>query len=226
MPDKTTTIAEVCAEAGKPFRETVEARRQAKIAEDIAVAEAAAKQKHDDAVAAEVERARVTVEANKKIADEAAAAQAILDAAAGKKEGEAAAAPAEDEPIEAAAKAVEFAFKANEELGVIEGIASVADIFDRENERVQKGALVGMAFEFCAKSKRDFKINHTEKIDCELVESYTGALTKVPGVIDHSVKSHWFVTLKPKDPAILEAAKAGQVVGMSWGGGKETQDAA
>jgi len=217
MAEKPKTIADVVAEAGKPFRDDVATRAAAKKERETAEATAVEKKKHDDEVAAAVHDAKVKVEAQQKLEAENAEARALLEANGVKVDVTVA---------EPAAKSLAFAFKANEELGVIEGIASVADIFDRENERVQKGALIDMAFSFCAKAKRQFKLNHEKNIPCDLVESFTGAPTKVPGVIDHTVKSHWFVTLRPHDAEILEAAKAGKIIGMSWGGGKEVKDAA
>jgi len=35
---------------------------------------------------------------------------------------------------------------------------------------------------------------------------------------DVSKASHWVVAVQPTDPEVLEAAKAGEIVGFSWAG--------
>jgi hypothetical protein len=133
-------------------------------------------------------------------------------------------------------KAKPVSFKAiSVDHGVIIGVGSVADIYDKEDELVEKGALIGMAFDFCAREKRVFKANHTDEIECELVSSWPGGAIKatdaegketIIGIdIRKGVESHWFVGVRPKDPAILEEARKGNLAGFSWSGGADKKSA-
>jgi hypothetical protein len=135
-------------------------------------------------------------------------------------------------------KAVQ-SFKAiavDEELGVLTLIGSAAHIVDREDESVEKGALIRMAFDFCASKGRTFKANHAHEIDCDLVASWPGTPVLKSGVmvgpgdaipaddpivainIEKGNETHWFVGVRPNDPEVLKAAKNGEILGASWGG--------
>ena len=98
--------------------------------------------------------------------------------------------------------------------------------------------MVVMAHDFCASDKRVFKANHTNEIEMKLVESAlgrpildTGVMLKAGDAIPDNAKvigfdtmadpTHWFVGVKPEGegaPALLEAAKAGEIAGFSWAG--------
>lgn len=121
--------------------------------------------------------------------------------------------------------------------GVIIGIgASIA--VDNQDEAVQKGALIGMAYEFCASAERQFLANHDQKakVDADLVCSWPGAPVLKSGKIlapgedvpegdsvvainiEKGQETHWFVGIRPKDETVLKAARDGEIAGFSWGG--------
>jgi hypothetical protein len=109
---------------------------------------------------------------------------------------------------------------------------------DREEDAVEKGALVGMAYDFCASPNRVFRANHDQEfpIEADLVESIIGAPVLksgrmlLPGEefptddpfaainVEKGNETHWFVSVRPTDPAIIERARNGELVGASWGG--------
>jgi hypothetical protein len=85
---------------------------------------------------------------------------------------------------------------------------------------------------------RTFKANHSEPLDCTLVESWVGAPIisdgdalrtlkadetlaedmNVVGInIEKGNETHWFLSFKPSDPEVAEIAKAGGIAGGSWG---------
>lgn len=124
-----------------------------------------------------------------------------------------------------------------DDQGVIVGIgASIGE--DREGEAVQKGALLGLAYDFCAGSQRAFKANHDNeaRLNAELVSSWPGAPVLKSGVvlepgaeipeddpivainIEKGNETHWFVGVRPLDKETRKAAKDGEIVGFSWGG--------
>lgn len=121
--------------------------------------------------------------------------------------------------------------------GVIVGIGASISV-DREDDAVQKGALLGLAYEFCASKGREFRANHDPEVvlDAELVASWPGAPILKSGTIlqpgqeipsddpvvginiEKGKETHWFVSIRPKDKAIVDAARKGEIVGFSWGG--------
>jgi Putative phage serine protease XkdF len=133
-------------------------------------------------------------------------------------------------------KARPIAFKAAyvSDDGVIYGIGAYATNVDLDNDVVATKALVKMAYDFCAASERTFKANHQENLDADLVASMPGApilksgriLTAGEALPDDDpitaicLKSEpiaWFVGVRPHDPEIAKAAKAGAVAGFSFG---------
>jgi hypothetical protein len=117
-------------------------------------------------------------------------------------------------------------FKASsvDDHGVIYGVAA-STALDHDGETTEKGAIVRMAYEFCGAEQREFKANHGETLKAKLVASMPGApIYAEDGVtikaidITAGAETHWFVGVKPEDPAIVEAAKCGLVSGFSWGG--------
>lgn len=164
----------------------------------------------------------------------------VVIAAREKAQADVAAAAKPVEPVvEPAAEEKGMTFKAVcvDDQGVIIGIgASIAT--DNDNESVSKGALIGMAHDFCSSDNRAFRANHDKgmAIDADLVASWPGAPVLKSGRIlapgeaipqDDAVvainiekgkETHWFIGVKPRDPRVLEQARKGELVGFSWGG--------
>lgn len=134
-------------------------------------------------------------------------------------------------------KAMTFKAVCVDDQGVIIGIgASIGT--DRQDEAVTKAALLGLAYDFCAGSDRQFRANHDEKatVDADLVCSWPGAPVLKSGKIldpgaevpegdsvvainiEKGKETHWFVGIRPKDEAVLKAARNGEIAGFSWGG--------
>lgn len=128
--------------------------------------------------------------------------------------------------------------------GVIIAIGASVGL-DREDDAVTRGALVGMAYDFCASSNREFRANHDADaiLKADLVASFPGAPILKSGALlapgseipdDDEIigidirkgnETHWFVGIKPHDPAITEAARKGELAGLSWGGYARKEDA-
>jgi hypothetical protein len=146
-----------------------------------------------------------------------------------------------EQPEGEKAKAASFKAIGVDEFGVIVGIGGAAgspEHLDLDGEFLEKGDLIKMAFDFCASPSRQFKANHQDALDAQLVESWVGTPIiedgkgvrelkagerlvngmKVVGIgLDVTKASHWFVGVKPTDPSIVKAAKDGAVAGFSWG---------
>lgn len=160
----------------------------------------------------------------------AAAAQAAVDAQA-TPDAEAAK-PAEE--IKETAKPVTFkaAYVSND--GVIYLIGAYAGNVDLDNDVLQTKALVDMSYDFCSSKARTFKANHKNDIAADLVASMPGApILKsgrvmaygedlpeddpITGICITSEPVAWFVGIRPHDKAIAEKARAGEIIGSSWG---------
>ena len=120
--------------------------------------------------------------------------------------------------------------------GVIIGIGSYAEMVDLDNEVVRKSDLVKMAYDFNASKERKFRANHKADIDCDLVASWPGAPMLKSGKVltagepipdddpivgislEKGSETAWFLAVRPHDPLIAQAAKAGDVAGFSWSG--------
>lgn len=142
------------------------------------------------------------------------------------------------QPAAAEAKAATFKAVAVDDQGVIIGIGAMAGNIDRDGEVVQVGALLQMAYDFCASKARTFKANHDDaaELSADLVASMPGAPVlksgrilkagedlpdddPVVGInIEKGNEIAWFMGIRPHDPAVLEAARKGEIVGFSWGG--------
>lgn len=212
-----SSIAEVVAEAG---RKTAEAVARLVHPQESAMG-AVAETKIEEAPAVQAEPAPEETAA--EVVDEVPATDVPAVA---------------ESPVTAdEAKAMTFKAVSVDDRGVIYGIGgSIAR--DKQDEDVEKGALIGLAYDFCARADRTFRPNHdqTATVDAELVESWLGepvlksGRVLAPGEavpandpIDlaqcrKGQETHWFMTVKPKDPAILDAARKGELVGFSWGG--------
>lgn len=134
-------------------------------------------------------------------------------------------------------KPLAFKAVAVDDQGVIIGIGASIGV-DSQDEAVTKAALLGLAYEFCAGTDREFRANHDEKakVDAELVCSWPGAPVLKSGTIlapgqevppndpivainiEKGAETHWFVGIRPKDEAVLKAARNGEIAGFSWGG--------
>lgn len=140
--------------------------------------------------------------------------------------------------VKEAGKAQAIAFKAAKLKGgesVIYGIGASVNV-DLDDEFLKQKSMVTMAHDFAASNKRTFKANHAEEVEMELVESWTGVpLVKsgdtvtalkagetladdaqVVGISFEGTATHWFIGVRPSDPAVVEAAKAGEIAGFSW----------
>jgi|SRR5579862_7835424 len=144
----------------------------------------------------------------------------------------------------AAAEKAKRAFKAvaNDELGVIIGIGAAVGSptnLDLDGEFLEKSDVIKMCFEFTESAERSFKANHDGGVDAKLVASWAGQLVIKSGDgmrflnenepltdemdvlaigTDVSKAGHWVVAVQPTDPEVLEAAKAGEIIGFSWAG--------
>lgn len=143
---------------------------------------------------------------------------------------------------EPAAELAKLSFKAVQvdDQGVITLCAS-SIAKDGDGDTVEKAAMIGMAYDFCATAERVFRANHDESapIEAKLVESCVGVPVLKSGKVlepgeaipeddpfDHvrtmdaakACNTHWFVSVMPTDPEIVKAAKEGKIVGSSWGG--------
>lgn len=146
------------------------------------------------------------------------------------------AAPAADVASDGGKARPVFKAVAVDDQGVIYGIASMVTV-DREGEIVEKGALLQMAYDFCASKARQFLFNHDKDapLDADLVASIPGAPILKSGRVLKAGESlpdddpvvgidiqkgneiAWFVGLKPHDSRVLEQARKGGH-GFSWGG--------
>lgn len=127
-----------------------------------------------------------------------------------------------------------------DDMGVITFIGgAVGDVqrLDLDGEFIEKGDLLEMAFDFCAGAERAFDVNHGEAVKADLVQSWVGApivkdgegirvlkadevLTNEHDVVgiatEKGAETHWFLSVRPHDPEIVEKAKKGDFVGGSW----------
>lgn len=118
--------------------------------------------------------------------------------------------------------------------GVIYLIGAFAGNVDLDDDVLQTKALVDMAYQFCSSEKRTFKCNHKDELAADLVASMPGAPILKSGkvlkfgeqmpeddeIVGICLKSEpicWFVGVRPHDKAVAEKAKAGEIVGSSWG---------
>jgi hypothetical protein len=160
-------------------------------------------------------------------AREAAAAATQAQATAPTQEGKGGATPVAFATVKAGTGA---------NSGVIYGVAASVNV-DLDNEQLEQPSLMSFAHDFVASTKRTFKANHTEYVKVQLAESWTGipliqdgetvrALkagevldpkAEVVGISFKGEPTHWFIGIKPDDASIIEAHKAGELVGFSWG---------
>jgi hypothetical protein len=122
------------------------------------------------------------------------------------------------EPKEPGKQMISFkATSFDDEDGVIIGKVSVADVRDREKERATEAALKSATWELAMKSRPvtcDF--NHDQAFKCDVVGVWYGE--PMPDA------KACYVMLKPHDREVYEAAKSGEVIGMSWTGPYRLED--
>ena len=121
--------------------------------------------------------------------------------------------PSVDAEPEMALKAVDL------DEGLLIFKVSRAGNFDRENERVKLPALKAATYEMVRNIGHDavgVDINHKDAIKCDVVMAWIGA--PMPD------ENATYVALRPHDRAIVDAAKAGHVVGASWSGPYRLKD--
>ena len=100
--------------------------------------------------------------------------------------------------------------KADLEEGVIYGIASVANLVDREGDVIRPAELRKAAHSFLADHNGSFDDTH----------GYGGAPAELPGKLVESWVDgdNWRIGFRPDDIAIAKAAAQGDYVGFSiWG---------
>lgn len=126
----------------------------------------------------------------------------------------------------------------DEEHGVIMLVGSLADAVDLDLDSVPSNLLIKCAHEFTGRDQRTFNANHDEAVKASLVESMTGVPILASGrrlkagehIPDNDPMvsiglakaageaTAWVLGVKPDDPAVVQAAKDGKLVGGSWGG--------
>ena len=102
--------------------------------------------------------------------------------------------------------------KANTELGIVWGWASVADIVDSQGDVIPQAELESAFYQFMEDyydGAAAIGDNHQEVAKAVLVES---CLQWVAGSL------RWWVGVKLRDEALLEEARAGKISGFSIGG--------
>lgn len=113
-----------------------------------------------------------------------------------------------------------FALKAEsfqDEDGVIIAALSQAGIYDREKERALIPALKAATWRLAMKGgpPKGFNMNHGDAIGADMVGVY----------YDYDTNKT-VVHIRPHDRAVYEAAKAGEISGLSWEGPYRLRDSA
>jgi hypothetical protein len=160
------------------------------------------------------------------------------EAAANAESAQAVGAPAAEAAPAADAKKAGLVFKAISvgDQGVIIGIGASVNV-DKDKDFMTKGDLAELAYDFCASKDRVLKANHDEVLaQAELVQSWVGYPILKSGTplaegaplpeddpvvaigLQKGCETHWFVGIRPNDPAVIERVNKGELVGFSWGG--------
>ena len=143
-------------------------------------------------------------------------------------------------PVPAPERKVDFKavrFDDQGDVGVVYGFgASIGK--DKENDEVERAALIGMAHDFAADKAKVFCANHDEGYPFAgaLVENVVGRPVLKSGKIlppgeaipaddafvamnvEKGLETHWFFGYRPTDPKVVDAARKGEIVGFSWAG--------
>jgi hypothetical protein len=106
----------------------------------------------------------------------------------------------------------------SDELGILWGYASVADVVDLQGDIVPQDELVRAVYEFMEayySEQATIKENHDQAADVVLVESTFHFLAG---------KLRWYVGVKLLDEELRKAAREGDISGFSIGGYAETDE--
>ncbi len=100
----------------------------------------------------------------------------------------------------------------SDELGILWGYASVADIIDFHGDVVPQDELINAVYQFMESyyaSEATIKVNHDSPANAVLVESTIHLL---------GGRAAWWVGVKLLDDDLREAARNGEISGFSIGG--------
>jgi len=100
----------------------------------------------------------------------------------------------------------------NDELGIIWGFASVADVIDLQDDVIPQVELEKAVYDFMEsyyQGSAEIKENHSESANAILVES---SLMWIGG------KLRWYVGVKLLSEDLKELARSGEIKGFSIGG--------
>lgn len=103
----------------------------------------------------------------------------------------------------------------SDELGIIWGYASVADIMDLQGDVVPQDEMVRAVYQFMEDYYREqatIRENHADEAEVVLVESTIHFL---------ALKARWYVGVKLLTAELREAARTGEISGFSIGGTAE-----
>lgn len=106
----------------------------------------------------------------------------------------------------------------DDELGIIWGYASVADVLDDQGDIVPQKELMAAVYEFMENyfaGDTAIKVNHATVAKAVLVESTFHVL---------GTNVAWFVGVKLLDEDLREAARKGEISGFSIGGRAEEEE--
>ncbi|GIU80176.1 MAG: hypothetical protein KatS3mg005_3414 [Bryobacteraceae bacterium] len=104
------------------------------------------------------------------------------------------------------------AARQDQELGIIWGYASVADILDEQGDLIPQDELIRAVYEFMEnyyRGETTIRVNHGKPAQAVLVESTFHLL---------GTNAAWFVGVKLLDEDLREAARRGEISGFSIGG--------
>jgi hypothetical protein len=108
----------------------------------------------------------------------------------------------------------------SDELGILWGWASVADIVDLQGDVIPQEVLIAAVYDFMADyyaGNATIKVNHDKPADVVLVES------KLELLATHVA---WWVGVKLLSDDLKKAAREGDISGFSIGGWAETEEEA
>lgn len=107
----------------------------------------------------------------------------------------------------------------SDELGILWGYASVADIVDLQGDVVPQDELVRAVYQFMEDyyaGQTSIKVNHDKPASVVLVESTVQMV---------GTRAAWYVGVKLLDEDLRKAARDGEISGFSIGGWAEEEEA-
>lgn len=108
--------------------------------------------------------------------------------------------------------------KSSDELGILWGWASVADLVDLQGDLIPQEVLVRAVYQFMEDYYRQdatLKVNHETEAEAVLVESTIQMV---------GTRAAWWVGVKLLSDELREAAKKGEISGFSIGGWAVMED--